>query len=330
MKAHTTVPPEAAAELLRRHRFRPIEALPWVVIALVYFLLPKSLALGTQVLIMVMFALSLDLLQGYAGITSLGHAVFFGTGAYAAGILTIHGVNEPLLGLLCSLLLCGAFGLISGAVILRTHGLALLMLTLGILLMGAEFANRAAWLTGGADGLQGMEVGPILGLVEFDFRSRVAYVYALIVLLIIFVLVRYMVYSPYGRSLFGMQQNINRMSAIGAPVRSRLVAAYGISAAIAGAAGAVNAQVNAFVGPNVLTLELSAGVLTMLIFGGVGRLYGAFVGAAFYMIMHDYLARVDPTYWYLWLGVLLIAVVMYSKGGILGLTDKLLAWGARK
>jgi len=330
MKAHTSVPPEAAAELLRRHRFRPVEALPWVVIALVYFLLPKSLALGTQVLIMVMFALSLDLLQGYAGITSLGHAVFFGAGAYAAGILTIHGVGEPLVGLLFSLVLCGALGLLCGAVILRTHGLALLMLTLGILLMGAEFANRAAWLTGGADGLQGMVVGPILGLVEFDFRSRVAYVYALAVLLVVFVLVRYMVYSPYGRSLFGMQQNINRMSSIGAPVRSRLVVAYGVSAAIAGVAGAVNAQVNAFVGPNVLTLELSAGVLTMLIFGGVGRLYGAFVGAAFYMIMHDYLARVDPTYWYLWLGVLLIAVVMYSKGGILGLADKLLAWGARK
>lgn len=330
MKAHTTVPPEAAAALLRRHRFRPVEALPWIVIALVYFLLPKSLALGTQVLIMVMFALSLDLLQGYAGITSLGHAVFFGTGAYAAGILTIHGVTEPLTGLLFSLVLCGALGLISGVVILRTHGLALLMLTLGILLMGAEFANRAAWLTGGADGLQGMEVGAIMGLIEFDFRSRVAYVYAVIVLVIVFVLVRYMVYSPYGRSLFGMQQNIHRMSAIGAPVRSRLVAAYGISAAIAGVAGAVNAQVNAFVGPNVLTLELSAGVLTMLIFGGVGRLYGSFVGAAFYMIMHDYLARVDPTYWYLWLGVLLIAVVMYSKGGILGMTDKLLAWGAHK
>src|SRR5690606_2653833 len=150
------------------------EALPWIVIALVYLLLPKSLALGTQVLIMVMFALSLDLLQGYAGITSLGHAVFFVAVAYAAGILTIHGVGVPLVGLLFSLVLCGALGLLCGAVILRTHGLALLMLTLGILLMGAEFANRAAWLTGGADGLQGMVVGPILGLVEFDFRSRMA------------------------------------------------------------------------------------------------------------------------------------------------------------
>ncbi|WP_226952793.1 branched-chain amino acid ABC transporter permease [Mesopusillimonas faecipullorum] len=309
--------------LVRRHRFRLIEALPWVAIVAVYLLFPTSLALGTQVLIMILFALSLDLLLGYAGITSLGHAAFFGLGAYVAGILTVHGVADPLLGLLISALACAFFGLITGSVILRTHGLPLLMLTLGILLMCAEAANRAVSITGGADGLQGMVVGPLLGFLEFDMRSRVAYCYSAVVLAVVFVFVRTLVHAPFGRMLVGIQLNSLRMSAVGTPVRRRLIIVYAIAGAIAGIAGALNAQTNEFVGPTVLSLELSAGVLTMLIFGGVGRLYGAFVGAAFYMVLHDYLARAEPAYWYLWLGVLLIVVVLYGKGGILGWCDRL-------
>lgn len=323
MKIASHIPEAALSPLARRHRFRAIESLPWIAIVFAYFLFPNSLALGTQVLIMVLFALSLDLVLGYAGITTLGHAVFFGAGAYAAGILSVNGIGDPLVGLALAALACGVFGLFCGAIILRTQGLALLMLTLGILLMCAEAANRAASVTGGADGLQGMVVNPVLGMFEFDIQSHVAYLYVLAILAIVFVLLRAMVYSPFGRSLVGIQQNSQRMAAIGTPVRRRLVAVYGIAAAIAGVAGALNAQTNEFVGPNVLSLELSAGVLTMLIFGGVGRLYGGFVGAAFYMVLHDYLARADPAYWYLWLGVLLIVVVMYGKGGILGLCDKI-------
>lgn len=326
MNTVSDLPRSVLLPLASRHRFRPVESLPWVIAVLAYFLFPNSLALGTQVLIMALFALSLDLLLGYAGITTLGHAVFFGVGAYTAGILSVNGVGDPMVGLILGAVVCGVFGLLCGVVILRTQGLALLMLTLGILLMCAEAANRAASVTGGADGLQGMVVGSVLGIFEFDIQSRIAYWYALVVLALVFVLVRALVYSPFGRSLVGIQQNSQRMAAIGAPVRRRLVAVYGIAAAIAGIAGALNAQTNEFVGPTVLSLELSAGVLTMLIFGGVGRLYGAFVGAAFYMVLHDYLARADPAYWYLWLGVLLIVVVMYGKGGILGLCDKTRVW----
>lgn len=316
--------------LARRHRPRPIEALPWALIVAVYAIFPNSLALGTQVLVMILFALSLDLLLGYAGITSLGHAAFFGLGAYVAGILTVHGLHDPLLGLLLSALVCALFGLVTGSVILRTHGLPLLMLTLGILLMCAEAANRAVSITGGADGLQGMTVGPLLGVLEFDMHSRVAYGYAAVVLALVFAFVRTLVYAPFGRMLVGIQLNSQRMRAVGTPVRRRLVIVYAIAGAIAGIAGALNAQTNEFVGPTVLSLELSAGVLTMLIFGGVGRLYGAFVGAAFYMVLHDYLARAEPAYWYLWLGVLLIVVVLYGKGGILGLCDRVLsAWRGR-
>lgn len=308
--------------LTRRHRLRPVELLPWVMILAVYAVFPNSLALGTQVLVMILFALSLDLLLGYAGITSLGHAAFFGLGAYIAGILTVHGVQDPLLGLVVSALSCALFGLATGSIILRTHGLPLLMLTLGILLMCAEAANRAVSITGGADGLQGMVVGPLLGVLEFDMHSRVAYGYAAVVLAIVFGCVRTLVYAPFGRMLVGIQLNSQRMRAVGTPVRRRLVIVYAMAGAIAGIAGALNAQTNEFVGPTVLSLELSAGVLTMLIFGGVGRLYGAFVGAAFYMVLHDYLARAEPAYWYLWLGVLLILVVLYGKGGILGLCDR--------
>lgn len=316
----------ASSTVATRHRVRIADIAPWVIALAAFFLFPRHLQLGTQVMIMVLFALSLDLLLGYAGIVTLGHAAFFGIGAYCSGLLSVRlAINDPLVGLLVSAVLSGVAGLACGAVVLRTRGLTLLMLTLGILLMLAEVANRAAWLTGGADGLQGVSIGRLLGLFDWDLYGRTAYLYCVAVTFLAFVVVRTAVMSPFGRSLVGIRENAVRMEALGTPVRQRLVVAYGLSAALAGIAGALNAQTNQFVALNVLSFELSGAVLIMLILGGTGRLYGSFVGAPIYMIAADWFARLDPTYWLFWIGAMLVALVMFARGGFLGLWDKLSA-----
>ena len=319
-------PHNSPLTLATRHRIRIADVAPWVIALAAFFLFPRHLQLGTQVMIMVLFALSLDLLLGYAGIVTLGHAAFFGIGAYCCGILSVRlAIHDPLLSLLVSATLAGAAGLACGAIVLRTRGLTLLMLTLGILLMLAEAANRAAWLTGGADGLQGVTIGRLFGLFEWDLYGRTTYLYCVAVTFLAFVVVRTVVMSPFGRSLVGIRENAVRMEALGTPVRQRLVVAYGLSATLAGVAGALNAQTNQFVALNVLSFELSGAVLIMLILGGTGRLYGAFVGAPIYMIAADWFARLDPTYWLFWIGAMLVALVMFARGGFLGLWDKLSA-----
>jgi branched-chain amino acid transport system permease protein len=310
--------------MMRSHRLRWWELAPWLIAVACYFLFPSYLALGSQIFIMVLFALSLDLILGYAGIITLGHAAFFGVGAYAAGIIAVHGWSEPISGLVFAGAAAGVVGLVSGLVILRTHGLTLLMLTLAIVFMLEELANKAGWLTGGADGLQGMRIDNIFGAFRFDMFGHTAYWYSLAVLFVGWAFMRILVHSPFGRSLTGIRENTVRMHAIGTPVRRRLVVAYTISAVLAGIAGGLLAQTTQFVGLNVISFQRSGSVLIMLIFGGVGRLYGAFVGAPVYMIAEDELAKTDPVYWFFWLGLLLVLVVMFARGGILGLMDQ--AW----
>jgi branched-chain amino acid transport system permease protein len=309
-----------------RHRFRLVEALPWIAAVTAYFVFPNYLALGAQILAIVIFALSLDLVLGYAGIVTLGHAAFFGTGAYTAGILAANGWGEPITGLLAAAIVAGAIGFISGAIILRTTGLTLLMQTLVVAAMLYELANKATRWTGGADGLQGMEVWQIFGQFRFDLFGRTAYIYCLVVLLICWFVVRAIVYSSFGRSLTGIRENVLRMHSIGSPVLRRLLVAYAISAALAGISGALIAQTTQFVGLGVLNLERSGTVLIMLIIGGVGRLYGAFIGVPLYMIAQDRFSEIDPVYWYFWIGLFMLFVVLFARGGILGLIARINGW----
>jgi len=220
--------------------------------------------------------------------------------------------------------LSALLGLATGAVILRTRALTLLMLTLAITAILLEIANKWTSMTGGADGLAGVKVSPILGLFRFDLYGKTAFLYCLIALFVGWWVVRRIIYSPYGAMLTGIRENPARMHAVGAPVYWRLVLIYTISATMAGVAGALLTQVNQFVGLNVLGLEPSGDVLVMLILGGVGRLYGAFIGPVVYLIAQDYLAKQYPEYWFLGIGVLLILVVLFARGGILGLIDKCL------
>jgi branched-chain amino acid transport system permease protein len=314
----SAAPPAPAAHRLRAH-----EILPWLCAVAAYFIFPDYLALGGQILIMVLFALSLDLVLGYAGIVTLGHAAFFGAGAYVAGILAAHGWTEPLSLLLVAGAASCLLGVVTGAIVLRTSGLSLLMVTLVVAELLQEAANRLGWLTGGADGLQGITIAPVLGLFRFDLFGRTAYLYCLVILFLAWALVRLIVHSPFGRSLVGIRENVTRMHAIGSPVFRRRLRIYAISAALAGIAGALLTQTTQFVALQVLSFQLSGSVLVMLILGGVGRLYGAFIGAPLYMIAQDQLARDDPAYWLFWIGLLLVAVVMFARGGVLGIVDRL-------
>jgi branched-chain amino acid transport system permease protein len=304
-------------------RIRLQELLPWVIALAAFFVLPEYLSLGARILTYILWALSLDLILGYAGIITLGHSAFFGLGAYTAGILGAkYGVTDPFLQLLAAAVAAALLGIATGALILRTKALTLLMLTLAITAILLEIANKASWLTGGADGLSGVQVAPILGLFKFDLFGRTAFIYCLVALFLSWLLVRRLIYSPFGAMLTGIRENTARMHAVGAPVYWRLVLVYTLSATLAGIAGALLTQVNQFVGLNVLGLEPSGDLLVMLILGGVGRLYGAFVGPVVYLIAQDYLAKQYPEYWYFGIGVLLIVVVLFARGGILGLLDK--------
>jgi branched-chain amino acid transport system permease protein len=299
-----------------RRRFAALDGAVVLALVIFPFLLPGYLDLATRVLVLAMCAMSLDLLVGYCGLVTLGHAAFFGIGAYAAGILALRGSAEPVLGLLAGGAAAAALGAASGAVLLRSRRLTLIMLSLATVLIVHEIANQMNWLTGGADGLQGITMAPILGQFSFDLYGRVAYGYAAVVLALGFATFRSVIDSNFGKSLVGIRENEPRMRAIGTPVDRRLHIAFVISATLAGIAGALQAQVTEFVALNSVSVEFSSEILVMLILGGAGRRYGAFLGAPLYVVMQDYLAREDPTNWYVWIGIMLLAIVLFAPGGL--------------
>jgi len=312
------LPPAAAGPALPDGRWRPLEIAFWLIPVVAFFLLPGYRVLGSQILIAGLFAVSLDLILGYAGIVSLGHAAFFGIGAYTAGLLAAHGWGEPLTGLLAAAGVAAAAGFVVSLLVVRGSDLTRLMVTLGIGLMLYEAANKASSITGGVDGLSGVTMGKILGVWSFDIGGRTAYLYSLAVLFVLFVLMRRLVNSPLGLSLRGIREGGRRMPAIGAPVARRLRTIFTVSAAVAGVAGALLAQTTQFVGIDTLGFPRSAELLVMLVLGGVGRLYGGLVGAAIFMLAQDYLSGLSPVYWQLGIGVLLIVVVLFARGGVLG------------
>lgn len=317
----TTAKQQAAAFLVRSHALKAWELTPWLAFAGVWFLFPTYLPFAAQIIIMILFTLSYDLVVGYAGIVILGHSAFFGVGAYVAGLLAVAGWSEPITGLILAGFGSALIGLLAGAVILRTRGLTLLMLGLALTLLLGELANRFAGITGGHDGLQGIEISPIFGTFGFDIFGRVAFLYCVIVLFLAWLFMRTLVNSPFGRSLVGIRLNPMRMQAIGVPVTKRKLIAFTISAALAGLAGGLSAQVSQFVSLSVFGLDLAGAVLIMLVVGGRGRLYGAFAGAASYMIVQDALAKDDPIFWLFWIGLILVGIVLFAPGGLIGLIE---------
>lgn len=302
---------------------RIAELLFWLGLASCYFLLPEHLSLMSQILIFGLFAVSLDMALGYAGILTVGHAAFFGAGAYAAGLLAKHGWGEPFSGLLMALLLCVALGYLLSALVVRGTDLARLMITIGVCMLLAELANRLSAITGGTDGLQGMVVEPLFGRFEFDLFGQTAFLYAFAMVLLVFLGVRLILKSPFGLTLRGIHDSRKRMLAIGSPVDARLRLAYALSAGVAGIAGALLAQTTQFVGIESIGFNRSAEILIILVLGGTGRLYGGLVGAIVYMLVHDWFADMNPQYWQFWLGIFLIAAVLLGRGGIMGALSRL-------
>lgn len=305
--------------LRKAARWRWPEFVFWALPIAGWFLFPNDLALLTQITIAALFALSLDLLLGYAGIVSLGHAAFFGIGAYASGLLAGAGWGDPLLGLAVAAVVAGIAGYLSSFLVLRGADLTRLMVTLAVASILFVGANKMTSITGGLDGLQGVNVSPVLGRFEFDLYGRTGYIYCVVVLFALFWIARRIVLSPFGLSLQGIRQNAFRMPALGTSVNSRLIAAYTIGAVYAGVAGALLTQTTQFVSIDVFSFNRSAELLLMLVLGGTGSLYGAMLGAVVFMTVHDKLADINPLYWQFWLGILLILVVLFARGGIMGL-----------
>lgn len=314
-------------------RWRWPDAALWLVAIACYVAFPSHRVLGSQILITALFALSLDLVLGYAGVVTLGHAAFFGLGAYTAALLALHGWGEPLTGLVCAGAIAAAAGYAVSFLVIRGRPLVQLMITLGVGLMLVEVANQAADITGGVDGLSDIPMWRLAGVFRFDLAGDTAYLYSLAVAFLGFVVIKRIVDSPFGLSLRAIREGARRMPAIGAPVARRLAAVFTVGAGLAGIAGAVLAQTTRSVGLNMLDFPMSAGLLIMLALGGAGRLYGAFVGAGLYLLMQDVLAQRNPVYWQFWIGLVLVAVVLFARDGVLGGADavreRLTRWRSR-
>lgn len=314
----TSLPPDS---ILNRHHWRVGEFV-WLAAAVAcYFLFPQYLTLGTSVLVMVLLVLSYDLLLGFSGVLSFGHAVFFGLGAFTAGWLSLAGWAEPISVVLVAGVAAAALAALVGPFLLRLTGLPLLMVTLALGVLVFEAAHKATRITGGDDGLAGIQFDAILGRFDWRLGGSTAYLYVMAWLVLLFLLLKRVVASPFGVMLQGVRENPARMRLIGNRVLPHLTVAYAISGAVAGMAGALFTQANAFVGLGVLALDTSVDVLVMLVLGGIGSLYGAFIGAPAYMLLKHFSSQWNPYYWMLIIGVLLIAVVLLGRGGLLGLAQ---------
>jgi branched-chain amino acid transport system permease protein len=301
------------AALLARSRWRAWEVVAWCVLWLLPFVLPSHAALINEIAILALFALSLDLILGYAGIVSLGHAAFFGIGAYGAGLFAKHVMPDPLAGLLVAMALSALVGLLTSPMIVRGTDLTRLMVTMGIALVLYELANKFDTITGGADGLQGIVTGPLFGRFEFDLGARVASFYSIAVLFIAFLVLRRVVHSPFGSSLQALRDNRLRLGAIGLSVNGRLAAVYTLSAALAGAAGALLSQTTGFASLDAFDFHRSADVMLALVIGGAGWLWGGLVGALAFKVLHDLISAVTVQYWTFWIGFFLVVLMLVGR-----------------
>jgi len=299
--------------LLAKARWRPWEFVVWLAAFALPLLWPSRALMVNEIAIVALFAMSLDLILGYTGIVSLGHAAFFGFGAYVAALFAKLVMPDPTVGLVVAIVLSGLLGAVASVTILRGTDLTRLMVTLGTALLLLELANKLDWLTGGADGLQGVTMGPVLGFFDFDLYGRVAAWYSLAVMLLLFLFMRRLVHSPFGATLKAVRDNRLRAMAIGIPVMSRLSVIYTVAAAIAGAAGALLAQTTGFASLDVLAFDRSADLVVMLVIGGVGWLYGGIVGAIIFKVLQDTLSTVTPQYWMFWIGLILVLLMLIGR-----------------
>jgi branched-chain amino acid transport system permease protein len=306
---HTQSTPRTG-EFARASRWKAHETAIWAVALLALLVFPRQAALWNEIAILALFAVSLDLVLGYAGILTLGHAAFFGTGCYAAALFAKHAMHDPLAGLAVGMAVAAAVGFVASFMVLRGSELTRLMVTLGVASILYELANRFEGITGGADGLQGVVMGPVLGVFAFGLDAKVACAYSLCVLFALFLVARHIAHSPFGYALKAIRDNRTRAAAIGIDVNRAIVTVYTLGAALAGAAGALLAQTTAFASLDVLGFDRSADVMLVLILGGTGYLYGGVIGAVIFRVVQNALSAWTPQYWQFWLGLMLVVIVL--------------------
>jgi branched-chain amino acid transport system permease protein len=285
----------------------------WLLALASPFVLGSHALIINEIAIVALFAISLDLVLGYSGIVSLGHAAFFGMGAYTAALFAKLVMPDPLVGLAVAIGVSAVLGGLCSLTVLRGSDLTRLMVTLGVALLLLELANKLDWLTGGADGLQGVVMGPLLGKFEFDLAGRTSACYSLIVVLVLFVLARRLTSSSFGATLMAIRDNRLRAMAIGVPVSSRLAVIYAVSAGVAGAAGALLAQTTGFASLDVFAFDRSADVMLILVIGGTGWLYGGIAGAIVFKLMQDVISSITPQYWTFWIGLFLVVLMLVGR-----------------
>jgi branched-chain amino acid transport system permease protein len=307
----------AQDSLLRARRIRPWEPVAWLLAFAAPLLFPSHALIINEIAIVGLFAVSLDLVLGFAGIVSLGHAAFFGFGAYTAALFAQHVSPDPHLGLLVAIGATALLGFVASLTVLRGSDLTRLMVTLGVALLLLELANKLDWLTGGTDGIQGLIIAPVLGRFEFDLTGRTAAFYSLTVLLVLFFIARRIVNSPFGATLKAIRDNRLRAMAIGIPVHARLMAIYSVAAAMAGAAGALFTQTSGFASLDVFEFHRSADAMLIVVIGGTGWLYGGLAGAIVFKLLQDFVSQITPQYWTFWIGLFLVVLVLVGRDRLL-------------
>ena len=308
---------DVSSRALASSRWRLAEVAFWVIALGCGLLFHSRYLVMTDVVRLGLFALSLDLVLGYAGIVSLGHAAFFGVGAYSAGLLAVHGIiNEPVIALVAAGLVASVLGFLTSFLVIRGVDLTRLMVTLGIALLLEALAERYSNITGGTDGLQGIEMQPLLGLFEFDMFGKTGFFYSLAVLFLLFLLARRIVHSPFGLSLRAIRNNPLRAAAVGVPVNRRLIAIYTVAAFYAGIAGALFTQTTALASLDVFSFERSADLMLVLVIGGTGYLYGGLIGAVVFKLLQELFAAMTPQYWQFWIGLVLVVIVLVGRARI--------------
>lgn len=291
-----------------------------------YLVFPDNLALLTRIIAAALLVLSLDLVTGYCGIATLGHAALYGAGSYAAGIVAAHfGLSDPFLMTFAGILAGAAAGLICGFVILRASGLPQLVLSIATVYLFHELANKVSSWTGGSDGLSGISPSPLLGVFAFDLWGRTVFCFGVALLVVVFVLLRILVRSPFGMLCRGIREDPLRIRSMGASPHAALLKMYVISGAVAGTGGALNAISTQVVGLDSLSFTLSAEALVMLVLGGAGSLYGALTGTVLFMLFEDFVSAANPFHWLTMVGALLIAIVLFAPKGLYGSIAEYLA-----
>jgi branched-chain amino acid transport system permease protein len=280
--------------------------------------------IGSEVMIFAIFAMSLDLLLGYTGLMSFGHAAFFGLGAYTLVLLGSNFDISPWIGLGCGVIVAAAGATVIGFFCVRVSGIPFLMLTLAFSQLLYSGAVKWRGFTGGSDGTSGPGRPSVFGLSLDDTRTM--YYVVLVIFLLSFVALRRLIASPLGHSFVGIKENETRMRAMGYRTREYKLLAFIIGGAFAGLAGGLYAIFNDFISPDALHWSASGDILIMVVLGGAGTLIGPIIGSAAFLLL-KYLISAESRHWILIIGMVFIACVLFFPRGIYGTAS---AWARRR